>query len=234
MGFSKLHSSLVNSSLWTEPDHVRLLFITLLAMADRDGCVYGSKSGLERAANIDPKYSEEADPWRILMSPDEDSSDKMRAPENEGRRIEEVPGGFRLLNHAYYRGLRNDDDRAEQNRTAQARFRAKNKPRSASVSHRKPVKAQADADADAEKPRSTSASARVRAPEACTSCPEGGDEAGFNSTTGTTCSCARGRARAARYARGAAQDRAQKPTATRGGTKSMADLVAKMTKIEGV
>lgn len=116
MAYSKLHSTLVNSSLWTEPDHVRILFITLLALCDKDGCVYGSRGGLERAAMIDLDASEEINPWSVLMSPDPDSCDKMRAPENEGRRIEEIPGGFRLLNFAYYRGLRNDDDRAEQNR----------------------------------------------------------------------------------------------------------------------
>ena len=134
MSYSKLHSSLVNSSLWTEPDNVRILFITLLAMCDRQGYVYGSKPGIERLANIDP--TDDIDPWDALMSPDEDSSDRLRNPENEGRRIEEVPGGFRLLNFEYYRGLRNDDDRREQSRIAQDKHRAKKE--SAEVSHDKP------------------------------------------------------------------------------------------------
>jgi len=125
MAYSKLHSSLVNSSLWSEADHVRILFITLLAMCDKDGCVYGSRPGLERAACIDWDSDEERDPWRVLMEPDVYSSDAMRAPENEGRRIEEISGGFRLLNFDYYRGLRNDDDRAEQNRRAQEKHRQK-------------------------------------------------------------------------------------------------------------
>ena len=150
MAYSKLHSSLVNSSLWTEEDHVRILFITLLALCDADGCVYGSRMGLERVAMIDQDACKERDPWAVLLGPDYDSSDKMRAPENEGRRIEEIPGGFRLLNFAYYRGLRNDDDRREQNRLAQERFRNKSKPQSATVSRGKPVKAQAEAEAEAE------------------------------------------------------------------------------------
>lgn len=152
MSFSKLHSSIVNSSLWCEPDHVRILFITLLAMADKDGCVYGSRGGLERLAMLDSKACKEVDPWVVLMSPDKDSSDKIRAPENEGRRIEEISGGFRLLNFEYYRGIRNDDDRREQNRRAQAKFREKQvslgKPRKASVSRCKPQKAQTEADTD--------------------------------------------------------------------------------------
>lgn len=132
MSYSKLHSSLVNSSLWTEPDDVRILFITLLAMCDRQGYVYGSRPGIERSANIDP----DSDAWTVLMSPDSNSSDRLRNPEHEGRRIEEVPGGFKLLNFEYYRGLRNDDERREQTRLAQERHRRKH--RSARVSQSKP------------------------------------------------------------------------------------------------
>lgn len=138
MSYNKLHSSLVNSSLWMQRDDVRLLFITMLAMCDRYGFVYGSRYGIERAANIDFDPDDNS-PWEILMAPDKDSSDRLRNPDNEGRRIEEVPGGFRLLNFEYYRGLRNDDDRRRQNREAQERFR--NKPPSAAVSHGQPPSA---------------------------------------------------------------------------------------------
>lgn len=148
MSYSKLHSSIVNSSLWCEQDAIRILFITLLAMCDRDGIVYGSRAGLARAAMIDPEKANEA--WTALLSPDPDSSDKIRAPENEGRRIEEVSGGFRLLNFEYYRGLRNDDERREQNRVAQAKFRvSQRKPASAKVSHSNPPSSQAEAEAEA-------------------------------------------------------------------------------------
>lgn len=110
-------------------------------MCDRDGYVYGSRPGIERLANIQWKFDndDDVDPWLVLMSPDPNSSDTIRAPENEGRRIEEVSGGFRLLNFEYYRGLRNDDDRREQNRRAQEKFRSKST--SASVSHDKPKSA---------------------------------------------------------------------------------------------
>lgn len=149
MAYSKLHSSIINSSLWCEPDNVRLLFITLLAMADKQGYIYGSRGGIERIAFI-VIDDDEPDPWTVLMSPDQDSSDRVRSPENEGRRIEEVSGGFRLLNWDYYHGLRNDDDRAEQNRRAQEKYRNKNKPPSATVSPHKPVKAHTEAEAEAD------------------------------------------------------------------------------------
>jgi hypothetical protein len=158
MAYSKLYSSIVHSSLWTEPDHIRLLFITLLAIADAEGYVYGSRKGLLRLANVDPSQCEQTDPFETLKGPDKDSSDLLRNPENEGRRIEEVPGGFRLLNFAYYRGIFDAEDRREQNRVAQARHREKLKSitvsnvskrnhQSAHVSRNKPSDAEADAEA---------------------------------------------------------------------------------------
>lgn len=157
MGFSKLHSSLVNSSLWTQPDSTRILFITMLALCDRSGVVCGSREGISRIANISPDDNDEA--WSSLMSPDPDSSDRLRNPENEGRRVEEVAGGFRLLNYSYYRGLRNEDDRREQNRQAQERFQQRqkakishDKPDSATVSPDNPMQRQsAEAEAEPEK-----------------------------------------------------------------------------------
>ena len=162
MSFSKLASSIVHSSLWTYEDHIRLLFVSLLAICDYEGFVYGSRHGLERAANIRWNRETQRDPWDALTSPDPDSSDLLRNPENEGRRIEAVPGGFRILNYLYYRSLRNDDDRREQNRRSQKKFRVKSttkrasakvshsKPKSATVSPDKPEYAHPDADADAD------------------------------------------------------------------------------------
>src|SRR5580765_8360693 len=151
MAYSKLYSSIVHSSLWTEPDHIRILFITLLAIADQEGYVFGSRNGLIRLANLDPDQCAEADPFLALMEPDKDSSDLLRNPENEGRRIEAVDGGFQILNFLYYRSLRNDDDRRRTNREAQRRHRAKvsqSQPRSAKVSHSQPI---SEAEAEAER-----------------------------------------------------------------------------------
>ena len=148
MAYSKLHSSVVNSSLWCAPDPVRLLFITFLAICDADGCVYGSRGGIARQANI--KYPQHPDPFDALMSPDMDSSDLKLHPENEGRRIIEIEGGFQIINYAFYRALRNSDDRKVQNREAQKRFRERHKPQSAKVSHGKPRSAHAEAEAEAE------------------------------------------------------------------------------------
>lgn len=146
MAYAKLHQSLVTSSLWSESDAVRIMFITLLALADKNGEVQGSLPGLVRVANLDAK--EGIDAIAKLLAPDEFSTDLQRAPEHEGRRIEQIPGGFRVLNYEYYRGLRDEDDRRRQNREAQRRYRSKQK--SASVSQDKPESAHTEAEADTE------------------------------------------------------------------------------------
>jgi hypothetical protein len=60
-----------------------------------------------------------------LESPDAES----RSPEEEGRRImrmdEHRAWGWRVVNHGKYRAIRNEDDRREQNKLAQARHRDK-------------------------------------------------------------------------------------------------------------
>jgi hypothetical protein len=168
MAYSKLHSSIVHSSLWTEPDHIRILFITLLAIADSEGYVFGSRNGLIRLANLDPDDCAQTDPFQALLDPDKDSSDLLRNPENEGRRIEAVPGGFRILNFLHYRGLRHDGDRRDTNREAQRRHRervsqgqpasakvSQGQPQSAKVSHSQPI-SEAEAEADTERVNTSS------------------------------------------------------------------------------
>jgi hypothetical protein len=50
----------------------------------------------------------------VLSSPDPDS----RTKDNEGRRIEEVPGGWWILNYEYYRDKQTAEDIREKNRHA--------------------------------------------------------------------------------------------------------------------
>lgn len=157
MSYSKLHSSLVNSSLWAQPDSVRILFVTMLAICDKHGYVFGSKQGIGRIANIEIGDIDYA--FSTLMLPDDDSSDLLRNPENQGKRIERIDGGWRLLNFEYYTQLRNADDRREQNRVSQAKFRESKKltpvikrhQPSPNVIAREPSKPISDVDVDADK-----------------------------------------------------------------------------------
>lgn len=126
--FTKLYSGILESTLWCEPDRTRLVWICMLAMADQYGRVTGSVPGLANRARVPIEDARTA--ITSFLAPDPDS----RTKDFEGRRIEEIDGGWRLLNHAKYRAIRADDDRREQNRLAQARAREKKKTAGSRVS----------------------------------------------------------------------------------------------------
>lgn len=97
MSYTKLFSEILDSTVWRLPSHSRLVWITMLAMADRDGEVRASVPGLADRARVERAHCEQA--LAVLMAPDPDS----RTPDHEGRRIEKIDGGWRLINHAKYR-----------------------------------------------------------------------------------------------------------------------------------
>lgn len=143
-GFTKLFSTIVDSTVWREEMHVKVVWITMLAKANRHGEIAASVPGLADAARVSLAQCVEA--LDRLSSPDEWS----RTKEHEGRRIVEVDGGWRLLNYPKYRKLRDAEERREQTRAAVSRHRAKKKAKRLTVSTRKPRKAQAEAEAEAE------------------------------------------------------------------------------------
>lgn len=106
-GYVKLFNSILASTIWREPNHVRVVWITLLAMAGKDGVAEGSIPGIADLARV--TVEEARDAIRRLQEPDEDS----RSREHEGRRILPVDGGFLLLNHAKYRQKLSADERRE-------------------------------------------------------------------------------------------------------------------------
>lgn len=131
----KIFASILTSTLWALDDATRLVWITLLALADKDGFVRASPSGLSRLANVDEARGREA--IANLSAPDKDSGSQ----EYEGRRIEAVEGGFVVLNYKKYRDLRDAETRREQVRDAVKRHRAKK----SNVITGNPVKAHASA-----------------------------------------------------------------------------------------
>ena len=127
MGFTKLYTGILESTLWCESDRTRLVWVTMLAMADEFGRVLGSVPGLANRARVPVEDTRAA--LVTFLAPDPDS----RTPDYEGRRVEIIDGGWRLLNHAKYRELRSEDDRREQNRQAQRRMRERKKAAKASA-----------------------------------------------------------------------------------------------------
>lgn len=104
--YGKLFSSITESTVWGEPYATRLLWVAMIAKADKDGCIYAAVPGLARLANITLEECQAA--LQAFLSPDPFS----RTPDNDGRRIETIDGGWRLLNWAKYRAIRGTEERA--------------------------------------------------------------------------------------------------------------------------
>ena len=82
----------------------------MLAMADQYGRVWASIPGLANIARVSIEACESA--LLELQSPDKYS----RTTEHDGRRIEPIDGGWRLLNHAKYREIRDEESIKESKR----------------------------------------------------------------------------------------------------------------------
>ena len=97
-GFTKLVPEIVLSSIWNQPPEVRCVWIAMLATKDENGYVRGNPASLARTANVSIESARIA--LDVFQSPDTESNTQ----DNDGRRIQPVPGGWFVLNHALYRG----------------------------------------------------------------------------------------------------------------------------------
>jgi hypothetical protein len=151
-GYTKLFSSIVHSTIWREKDHIRIVWVTLLAMSDKDGVIEASVPGLADAARV--SLSDCVEALERLKSPDEYS----RTPDNEGRRIEEIDGGWEILNYVKYREMASIEERRRRSAIRQKRWRDRKKNSNApsrTVTHsnapsRTVMKNNDNAEADAE------------------------------------------------------------------------------------
>lgn len=98
--YVKLFSSILDSSIWSENYPTRLVWITMLAMADAEGLVKASVSGIARRAAVTRKEAEAA--MKLLLAPDKDRPDQP----HDGRRLEVIEGGWSVLNYEKYREIR--------------------------------------------------------------------------------------------------------------------------------
>lgn len=108
--YTKLFSSITESTVWGESYSTRIVWVTMLAMADARGNVYGAIPGLARRANVTLQETEAA--LAAFLAPDPYS----RTRDEDGRRIEVIDGGWQLINHAKYGAVRNAEERAEYKR----------------------------------------------------------------------------------------------------------------------
>ena len=120
-GWTKLYESIVRSSVWSEDDKTRIMWITMLASADWYGHVTGSIPGMAAIARMSVSDAETA--IENLCGPDPYS----QTPDKQGARLTIADGGWDVVNHKKYREAPDPDKRREQNRKAQETYRNKQK-----------------------------------------------------------------------------------------------------------
>lgn len=120
--YAKIFTSIYQGTLRGNT-HGLVVFTNLLAHADSDGWVDIHPRAIAEEVGLPIDAVKAA--LLMLESPDPES----RSPDMEGRRIARIDEhrdwGWRIVNHAKYRAIRNEEDRREQNRLAQARWREK-------------------------------------------------------------------------------------------------------------
>jgi hypothetical protein len=98
--YNKIFSKIVTSSIWLAPMPTFRVWIYLIATMDEDGYVpMACIENLALVCNVTVEETKAA--VAELEGPDPRSSD----PENEGRRIERVPGGWIVMNATKYREI---------------------------------------------------------------------------------------------------------------------------------
>lgn len=109
--YNKLFTKILDSSIWTAPTPTRIVWLTFIAAMDEDGFVpFASVKNVAHRAIVSLEEAEAA--IVCLESPDKDSSD----PDNEGRRILRVDGGWIVLNSKKYRAIATREHQKEMNR----------------------------------------------------------------------------------------------------------------------
>lgn len=171
MAYTKLHQSILESTVWSEDSDTRVVWITLLAMADRHGEVTSTIPGLARRANVTLEACQIA--LSKFLGPDPFS----RTPDEDGRRLVPIDGGWHLLNYDKYRLEASKDDRKAKNAARAKRYRDR-KRNAESVTHHAPVthdrdiaEAEAEADSDHESVTTRITGERVRRARAKTARP---------------------------------------------------------------
>ena len=139
--YVKLFGSILDSSVWDEDHATRLVWITMLTMADQDGVVRAADSGIAHRARVSP--AECAKAFKVLSEPDIES----KSQEYGGRRIERIEGGWLVLNYRKYREIRTEQQVRDALR--QQRHRQKDRPPRDTSRDTPPVTTEAEADTEA-------------------------------------------------------------------------------------
>lgn len=96
-GFTKLFASITESSIWGEDDKTLRVWICFLARCNNEGIVEGSIPGLAHLCRMS------IDDFRAAVSKLESPDPYSRTTDHEGRRVEQIQGGWKVLNYLSYR-----------------------------------------------------------------------------------------------------------------------------------
>ena len=122
MSFFKCHNLMLQSSVWTvENSETRIVWITMLMLADRNGEVMASVPGLASTAKVSIEACVEA--LERFQQPDKWSRSKAL----DGRRIVPIDGGWEIVNYKFYRELLSESQKAEASAERSRRYRARKK-----------------------------------------------------------------------------------------------------------
>lgn len=126
--YNKIFTKILDSSVWLEPTPTRIVWITMIAAMDETGfCPFAAVGNVAGRARVtEPEAKKAID---TLEAPDPESSDQ----DNEGRRIERVPGGWMVLNAQKYRALVTKVNIQDKTRERVRRFREKKRTGNAQV-----------------------------------------------------------------------------------------------------
>jgi hypothetical protein len=142
--FTKLFSTITDSSIWSEDSDTKVVWVTMLAMANANGKVFASILGIAKRANVSLEKTEEA--LKKFQLPDKYS----RSKDFEGRRIELIDGGWQLLNYVKYRKVRQEDERREYQRNYWHKRKTQQKLNNTQQTQPNSTHAEAEAEAEAE------------------------------------------------------------------------------------
>ena len=117
--YNRLYSSITSSTVWDQPHATRIVWITLLALMDRFGRIETTMSGLAHTARV--TLSECKTAIETFLAPEECEVED----EFDGRRIERIDRGFRVLKASKYRELKDEEYKRAKNAEYQQRHRDK-------------------------------------------------------------------------------------------------------------
>lgn len=118
-GYAPVFRAILQSTVWDEAPHVKVVWLTMLLLCDKTGFVEATIPGLARAAVVTREQCVEA--IERLSSPDPDSKTKAEG----GRRIIKVDDGWQLVNHQKYKDKVGLSSKAARERVQNHRKRKK-------------------------------------------------------------------------------------------------------------